>query len=157
MVELDNTLVHQLQRHLDEASKRAEEIVQLRESNKNIVRSLASGDNKFNELYNETKDTNKNVIKLLHTVNGNGMPGLCQKVELSLERIVGIEKSIITRNSQCTEHLKETSELKQTNKKHEEVLLQLTGIMKLLRWISYIFGSGCLLWVLRQIITIFAK
>lgn len=92
---MNKTLENSIQKHLDESHIREQKLVILEESNKNIIRSLATGDDNFKELRASITAIDHNIVKLLHTMHGNGSPGLCQKVELSLKRIECIEKKCV--------------------------------------------------------------
>jgi len=92
---MDKTLEAMMKKHIDESPLREQKLTVLEESNKNIIRSLATGDNNFKELRESIQAVDRNIVKILHTLHGNGVPGLCQKVELHLKRIDDIEKGCV--------------------------------------------------------------
>lgn len=130
----------------------AQKVAVLEEGQRNIIRSLATGDKRFETMFSMITDINNNVIGLIHTVNGNGQPGLCQRVELQTTSITEIEKRCATRQAAIDKEAQEKEELKTTVNKHENFFQQATGVMHLFKWIGYGGLAGIVIFVCTMIV-----
>jgi DNA-binding HxlR family transcriptional regulator len=59
-----------MKKHIDESPIREQKLTVLEESNKNIIRSLATGDSNFKDLRASIESIDKNIVKIFKYISG---------------------------------------------------------------------------------------
>lgn len=134
-------------------------VAMLEEGQRNVIRSLAKGDSRFEQLYSMVGEIRDNTIKLIHTVNGNGQPGLCQKMEIHTTKIEDIEKRCAKREGLKDAILEVKEELtakieavEPVLKTHDEFFTQAKGILNLFRFIGWGGLAGIILFFASMVV-----
>lgn len=129
---MDGNLEKMMAKHIEESPAREKKLGEIEESNKNIARSLATGDGKFKELDTKIDEIHHNVISLTHTIHGNGRPGVWEQFELQ-GRIL---KELTDEHKDHSESIKVINEHANILRKHENFFQRAIGVMTLFKFVG---------------------
>ena len=89
-MEIDGTLIEMMKKHLAEASIREQKITEIEMCQKSVANELITGNKRFETLNASMSEINVHLVNVLHTLNGNGQPGIIDKVNKHHDLYIGV-------------------------------------------------------------------
>ena len=160
---MDKNMEKLVIKHLEEGEMYRNKVDTIEANQKNVIRALATGDNRFEKLEAVLNEIHDKVLIISNTLLGNGRSGIVELVEKNSKSINTITTRCGVReanNEKVKQHEKDIADIKLdvANKKtvlqdiasNKEELMKFKGGLVLMKYIGIGGLLGVVLFVVRQ-------